>query len=131
MHVWVHVHVRVRMHMHVRVHVHVRMDMHVRMGVHVRVHVHVCMHMRVAANVHVRALSRSLCLGQTDGHGNRKAAQQQKSFLPSGLCGETRRWRRPSLFPIQGVMATRPGNCLFCALERAQALGHSVKLWPV
>jgi hypothetical protein len=42
------------------------------MGVHVRVHVHVCMHMRVAANVHVRALSRSLCLGQTDGHGNRK-----------------------------------------------------------
>ena len=57
MHVWVHVHVRVRMHMHVR------------MGVHVRVHVHVCMHMRVAANVHVRAMSRSLCLGQTDGHG--------------------------------------------------------------
>lgn len=72
MHVWMHVHVRVRMHMHVRVHIHVRMDMHVRMGVHVRVHVHVCMHMRVAANVHVRALSRSLCLGQTDGHGNRK-----------------------------------------------------------
>jgi hypothetical protein len=72
MRVWMHVHVRVRMHMHVRVHVHVRMDMHVRMGVHVRVHVHVCMHMRVAANVHVRAMSRSLCLGQTDGHGNRK-----------------------------------------------------------
>jgi hypothetical protein len=48
------------------------MEMHARMGVHVRVHVHVCMHMRVAANVHVRALSRSLCLGLTDGHGNRK-----------------------------------------------------------
>ena len=68
MRVWmhVHVHVRVRMHMHVRVHVHARMEMHARMGVHVRVHVHVCMHMRVAANVHVRAMSRSLCLGQTD-----------------------------------------------------------------